>query len=54
MLVEVEVVGGEGAEVAVHSEVEGRVVPFNGLEEVADCDFRIELLADFADQGSFW
>ena len=31
--------------------MEGRVVPLDGLEEVADCDFCIELLTDFADEG---
>ena len=31
----------------MHCEMEGRVVPFDGLEELSDFDCRIQLLPDF-------
>lgn len=51
VLLEQEVVGGWGAEVAVEGEVEGGVVVLDGGEEAIDADVGVELLTDFAPES---
>ena len=54
MLVEVDVLGGEGAYVAVHCEVEGGVVPFDGFQKGSYGDVGVEFFTDFAYEGFLW
>lgn len=50
VLVQVDGFTLQGADVAVHREVELRIVPVDGGEEFVDADFGIQFLADFADK----
>ena len=50
MLVQVQCLTFEPAPEAMHCEMEGRVVPFDGLEELSDLDCRIQFLPDFTFQ----
>ena len=51
MLVEAHLLAGEGAKVAVESEMEGGVVPFHGFKQFPDGDLSGEFLPDLALQG---
>ena len=48
VLVQTHVFRDQTADEAVHREVEGRVVPFDRLEKLADCDFRLQFLPNLA------
>ena len=53
VFVKVQCLTGKLAPETMHCEMERRVIPFDGLDELADLDCRVQFLADFAFQCLF-